>query len=54
MVEGLAGHSASGVHGKVYASGVADDALRDGLERLHYDEVVRTLASLRVAGDECG
>jgi len=45
IVEVLAGHAASGVHGKVYEHRelLPMRLLRDGLERLKYDEVVEAL-----------
>jgi hypothetical protein len=46
VVEVLAGHVASGVHGKVYEHRelLPMSLLREGLERLRYEEVVKTLA----------
>jgi integrase len=45
VCEMLAGHAAAGVHGQVYVhrEGVPLSLLREGLERLRYDEVVKAL-----------
>ncbi len=45
VVEVLAGHTASGVHGKVYEHRelLPMSLLRDGLEKLRYEEVVQVL-----------
>ncbi len=43
----LARHAASGVHGQVYVhrENIPLSLLREGLENLRYEEVVKTLAS---------
>ncbi len=48
VVEVLAGHAASGVHGKVYEHRelLPMSLLREGLEKLRYDEVVKVLGLL--------
>lgn len=45
VCEMIAGHSASGVHGQVYVhrNNIPLSLLRDGLEKLRYDEVVKVL-----------
>lgn len=45
VCEMLAGHAASGVHGQVYVhrDSIPLSLLREGLEKLRYDEVVTVL-----------